>query len=61
MSKHVYTCPDVIHDRKVAKRNTLAILGGMVLIAATGKIAEWRQSKADDLNNLEFTSDDLEA
>lgn len=25
-SKHVYTCPDVIHDRKVAKKNAIATL-----------------------------------
>lgn len=61
MSKYVYTCPDVIHDRKVAKIKTLALIGGMVVLAAAGSIADWRQSKKDDSIDLEFTPEDLES
>ena len=61
MSKYVYTCPDVIHDRKVAKIKTIAILGATVAIGAISWIADWRESKRNSLPDLEFTSTDLEA
>lgn len=42
--RHVYTCPDVIHDRKVAKRNSFIAIGVNLvflgLLAGYGKRAE---------------------
>ena len=59
MSKYIYTCPDVIHDRKVAKIRTIALLGGMVVIGAIGAFADWRESRKP-VTDLEFTPEDLE-
>lgn len=50
-NKHVYTCPDSIHDHKVAKRNGRMILGLYAAAAAAtygyGKVLEKREQRAD--------------
>jgi len=47
--RHVYTCPDVIHDRKVAKRNGFIAIG--VNLIFLGSLVIWGKAAERAIEN----------
>jgi hypothetical protein len=58
MSKYVYTCPDVIHDRKVAKVKALVTLGAMAALATASAVTVWLEERKDAKPNLKAVTQD---
>ena len=60
-TKHEYTCPDVIHLRKVAKTQAAVSFGAIVALMGATAFAAWREERrnAQTIKNLEseFTAD----
>lgn len=48
-NRHVYTCPDVIHDRKVARRNGFIAIG--VNLIFLGGLAIWGKQAERAIEN----------
>ena len=47
--RHVYTCPDVIHDRKVAKKNAFIAIG--VNLIFLGSLVIWGKKAERAIEN----------
>lgn len=60
-TKYEYTCPDVIHDHKIAKVRTGVAFSGIVALMAFYAFTAWREERkeAQTIKNLEteFTAD----
>lgn len=58
-NKYVYTCPDVIHDRALAKKRGRIILGFYALLYGGGYIAmKVQERKLDKLPDLTLVPDE---
>lgn len=54
--RHVYTCPDVIHMRKINRRNIILALVPQAII--WGGLAVWARTQEDRINLTEIIEEE---